>query len=464
MKHLYCLWLGIALSATASAQDSLFALPPNYLNSVERKAAQVSRRMEASTAKAITTLLKQEEKLFRKVQRINPAQAEHKFRQSLDSLHVLQKASRLSKLQLPAGAKQYIPSLDTLQNSLKFLEENKALLQSGKDKLQGAMSSVQSLQTSINNAAQIEQYIKAQKEALKAQLGQYTGLADDLKALNKEAYYYTQQFNEYKALLSDKKKAEKKAMELLAKSKPYQQFLQRNSQLAGLFSLPSSNADQQIEGLQTRSVVEETIRRQMGNSPQAKQAISQLMDKAKQAFDQYKDKLPDLSSSADMPDFKPNPMKRKTFLHRLELGGNLQFRKTSQYFPSNTEVAAQAAYKLNDKSNAGMGVAYTFGMGTGWEHIRFSHQAIGLRSFIDWKLKGSFFINGGAEGNYISTIRDANELKQWNRWKPSILIGLSKKYKISPKLKGNMQLLYDFMARQRQPYQNPIIIRFGYTK
>lgn len=171
-----------------------------------------------------------------------------------------------------------------------------------------------------------------------------------------------------------------------------------------------------------------------------------------------------MNTMADEPDFKPMPMKGKTFLHRLELGGNIQFQKRSQYFPSTTELALQAAYKLNGKSCVGLGASYAFGMGTGWNHIAFSHHSIGLRSFPDWKLKDNFYIYGGAEGKYISAIRNANDLKAWNQWKPSMLLGVSKKYKISPKLKGNIQLLYDFMAKQQMPISSPIILWLGYTK
>lgn len=451
-------------SLPASAQDSLFALPQNYLGSIEKKSEKVSNRIDASAEKAVSKLLRQEEKLYRKVKKISPEQAEGIFRKGLDSLRGLKTAMKSGKLQLPPGIKQHVPALDSMATSLKFLGGNQELLQGSKEKLQGAVSGIQSLQQSLDNAAQIERYIKEQKKVLKAQLAQFTGLSKNLQAISKDVYYYNQQVKEYKSLLSDKKKAEKKALELLSKSKIYKDFMQRNSQFSGLLGLPSTGGTAQIEGLQTRTMVEEALRQRVGNNPASRQAVSQLMDNAQQEFSKYKDKLPNMSTMSDEPDFKPNPFKSKTFLHRLELGGNIQFQKASQYFPSSTEIAGQAAYKLNAKGSAGLGVSYTLGMGTGWNHIRFSHQGIGLRSFLDWKLKGSFYVYGGAEAKYITTIRNGNDLKAWNNWKPSALIGISKKYKINAKLKGNIQLVYDFMARQQMPVSSPIILRLGYTK
>lgn len=143
---------------------------------------------------------------------------------------------------------------------------------------------VQSLQHSIDNAAQLERYIKEQKKALQTQLSQFAGLSKDLKAISKDAYYYNQQVKEYKSLLSDKKKAEKKAVELLSKSKVYKDFMRRNSQLAGLFGLPTAGVVPQIEGLQTRAMVEEAIRRRVGGSPDSQQAAGQAMDNASRNF------------------------------------------------------------------------------------------------------------------------------------------------------------------------------------
>lgn len=96
-------------------------------------------------------------------------------------------------------------------------------------------------------------------------------------------------------------------------------------------------------------------------------------------------------------------------------------------------------------------------MGTGWEHISFTHQGIGLRSYIDWKIKGSFYMNGGFEENYLS------HLTILSSWKSSALLGISKKYTINTKLKGNIMILYDFLASHTFPDTHSIKLRFGYT-
>jgi hypothetical protein len=85
----------------------------------------------------------------------------------------------------------------------------------------------------------VKAYIRERRQQLKAQLAGYTGFTKDLQKLNKEAYYYAQQLNEYKAVFKDRKKAEAKAMELIRSAPAFKDFMQRNSRLAGLFNLGS---------------------------------------------------------------------------------------------------------------------------------------------------------------------------------------------------------------------------------
>jgi len=65
--------------------------------------------------------------------------------------------------------------------------------------------------------------------------------------------------------------------------------------------------------------------------------------------------------------------------------------------------------------------------------------------------------------NYNSAFKNIEPLKNYNAWQTSALIGLSKKYQISKKLKGNMQLLYDFLAYRHVPVSQPVLFRVGYN-
>jgi len=451
----------LVVAADSSLQKAE-QLPGKYLSDVKKKSERVERLVNKRADKAVTRLLKQEKKMKARLWKVDSVAAQNIFAKSIDSLGSL-KSGLKNKItsKLPAGNSY----LDSLGGSLKFLEGKGALLGTSKEKLSGVTGSIESLQGKLQQADQIKAYIRQHKKELKEQLSKYTGFSKDLLKINKEAYYYGQQVNDYKAVLKDKKKAEAKAMELLKKMPAYNDFLRKNAQIAGLFNIGAagSNTAQRLESLQTRSQVEQMIQQRLGSDPAARQAVGQQMEQARTQINDLKEKFPDLDNAGDMPDFKPNPMKTKSFLQRLEFGGNIQFQKSNRYFPTTSDIAAQVGYQFHKNGTAGIGASYKLGLGSGWNNIAISHQGIGLRSFIDWKLKGSFFVNGGFEQNYVSTITHASQLVDWSGWQGSALLGLSKKYKVSAKLKGNIVLLYDFLAKQNTPSSSPIKLRLGYT-
>jgi hypothetical protein len=167
-------------------------------------------------------------------------------------------------------------------------------------------------------------------------------------------------------------------------------------------------------------------------------------------------------NGGDAPGFKVNDQKTKTFFQRLEVGANVQSQKARHYFPVTSDLGLSLGYRLNDRSVAGIGASYKMGLGTGWNSIRISHEGIGLRSFIDYKLKGSFYVSGGYEQNYRSTIRSVQELKDFSAWQASGLIGAGKWITLNKKAETHVQLLWDFMSHRQTPRAQPILLRIGY--
>ncbi|MGF6928958.1 myosin heavy subunit [Chitinophaga sp. W2I13] len=472
MKAIYQLTLLLfSCLCTAQAQDSLLqkanAIPGKYLSQVKQKSDKMERQITQRSEKALSRFMKQEEKLKRRLGRIDSLKANNLFAHSIDSLGSL-KSRMKGKLGKYSGALTQSggPYLDSLSNSLSFLKDSKGLLEKSKgvtDKLNGSLKSVDNLKDKLAQAEQIKAYIRERKQLLKDQLSQYTGFTKDLQKLNKEAYYYAQQLKEYKEVFKDKKKAEQKAMEVIKKIPAFNDFMQKHSQLASLFNIQGATASAaNLEGLQTRNQVEQLIQQRLGSGPNASAAVSQQMAEARSKFDELKSKFPDLDNAAEMPDFKPKEMKTKSFLQRLEFGSNIQFQRSNKFFPTTGDLAGQAAYKFHKNGSAGLGLSYKLGMGTGFDNIHFSGQGMGIRSFIDWKLKGTFFLNGGYEQNYQPDYAGVPE-GVGQKWTQSGLIGISKKYKINSKLKGNMMVLFDFLYNQHVPRTDPVKVRLGYN-
>ncbi|SFM85445.1 hypothetical protein SAMN05428949_1051 [Chitinophaga sp. YR627] len=439
------------ITVPSFAQDSI--MPRRYYAQLEEKTQKVNSLIRKKTQKSLNWLISREQLMRAKLNKSDPVAAHRIFDRSIDSL---QRLKSLAAANLPAKAKlgrQYNSYLDTLQVAAKFLPASADLQQK-----------VGQLQGSIGQSEQISAYIHERQRALKNQLAQYTMFTKDLQSLGKQAYYYQEQVREYTSILQDRNKAQEKAMALLRKSSAFRAFFQKHSVLSELFGTNNDvNAEQALEGLQTRSQVEQLIQQRIGNNPDARQAITEQVNQARDQFNAFKEKFPVLNNSAEMPDFKPNQMKTRRFLQRMEFGGNIQFQRASNWYPTMGDIALQAAYKFSEKGNAGIGLAYKLGLGS-LDRIAISSKGVGIRSFADYRIKNAFSLNGGLEMNHYAAFSHIAQLKNWNGWQRSALLGMRYTYKASPKLKGNITVLYDFLARQQAPFSEPLKIRFGYSK
>ncbi len=400
----------IAASFISFGQDSSTArVSLQYVDHLSATADRLEKKLDKQTTKALQQLQKQEDRMRRKLQKIDTLKANEIFGPAKEKLN-----KNLT------GAKQYIPSLDTLTSSLKFLEQNPQFLsaaKNAKEKLKQATEKMDGLKDKFQQAETIKKYLKERRQYLKDQLTQF-GFAKELKKINKQVYYYSQQLNEYKALLKDHKKAEKKAIELLSKTNLFQKFMRKHSELASLFRLPDPDnppSAASLAGLQTRAQVNGLIQQQIAaGGPNAQAQFQQNMQSAQSQLSQLKNKLGKMggnSSDDILPEgFRPNDQKKKSFLQRLEYGTNMQSQKATNFFPVTTDLGLSLGYKLNDRSIIGIGASYKLGLGSGWNHLRVSHQGLGLRSFIDWKIKGSFWLSGGYEQNYKAAFNSIAQL------------------------------------------------------
>ena len=193
------------------------------------------------------------------------------------------------------------------------------------------------------------------------------------------------------------------------------------------------------------------------------------MQAAQSQLSELKNKIAKLgsgSSDMEMPEgFKPNNQKTKSFFKRLELGTNIQSQKANGYFPTTSDLGVSLGYKLNDKSIIGIGGSYKMGWGQNIRHINITHQGAGIRSFVDYKIKGSFWLSGGYEMNYRSEFKSIEQLKSLNGWQQSGLIGISKVISLKTKFfkKTKLMLAWDFLSSQQVPNTQPVVFRVGYN-
>ena len=146
----------------------------------------------------------------------------------------------------------------------------------------------------------------------------------------------------------------------------------------------------------------------------------------------------------------------------MEYGINIQNQRSTNILPVTTDIAFTTGFKATDQIVFGGGISYRLGWGDNWNHISFSHQGVGFRSYVDMKLKGSIWISGGLEYNYMQEFRKWQDISNINTWQHSGLIGLTKKYKIGKK-EQKLQLLWDFLCYQQIPRGQALKFRIGYN-
>jgi len=443
----------------------LSELPSKYFKEVDKKIDLYSYRITGKTEKTLLKLSRWEKKIQVALEKVNPAAAQRLFGPGRTTF-----SSMLAKYQsgteiVEKSKARYDSYRDKLTTSLKYIEAKKTYLDSSILKpLLNASKKAENLELDIANTEAIEKFVKERKKELINETIKYLGKNKYLSKINKESYYYIETLRNYKELFKDPSKAEETAVKLLHEIPGFDKFLKQNGMIASLFGNGGSGNTQDIAGLQTSSSLSSMIQSKISaGGPNAQQVFAEKMKNVQNEISQLKDKVAKhggSTGSTEIPDFKPNPQKSKTFFQRLEFGVNLQTQRSSAYFPAATTFAGTVGYKLNSSGIIGFGFSYRLGLGD-WNKIKVTHEGVGFRSFIDWKLKGKIYISGGYEMQYNDAINSFAALKTQSNWQMSGLIGVTKKYSIGKMKKGNLQILFDFLSQTHLPKTSMIIFRTG---
>lgn len=461
---------GICDAQLDSTIESLQKIPTKYLSQVDGKIEKYSNRITSKTEKTLTKLSNWENKVKSLLEKASPETAQRLFGNNQTTFSTLLQKLKAGQTIAEGYKSQYDQYRDNLTTSIKYLEDQKDKLNDNLLKpVNDTRKKLSALEQDISNTEAVEKFIKEHKRQLINEATKYLGNSKYLTRIDKESYYYLETIRNYKEIFSDKKKAEEVATKILNRIPAFKKFTQENSWLAQLFGSPSSSgAVANLAGLQTRANVNALIQDRIASGgPNARETFSQNMQQAQAELTQLKNKVLKAggsSSEANIPNFKPNNQKSKTFFQRLEYGSNFQVAKPNTLTPNTADIGLSVGYKLNDKSLVGIGASYKMGLGT-IQRLSISHQGVGLRSFIDWKLKKQFFMTGGFEMNYNAQFKNLTQLQYRNDWQQAGLVGLTKKLNIKTKVfKGtSLQLLYDMLHRQHNPVSQPVLFRMGYS-
>ena len=363
-----------------SSSDKVFA-------SLNKKASSIESKLEKGTARYLAKLQKQENRLYKKLSKKDSALARQLFDGVEDKYTQLSNAPQ----HINKYSSTYSGHLDSLTTSLNFLKQKGFV---NNDHLESTLSKYNSLQVKLDQSENIKKYVSERQRLLKQQL-ESLGMVKEMRGFQKEAYYYQAQIREYKELWEDPSKLEQKLVEVVMKVPQFKEFFAKNSMLGALFPLPGNGAYPSSavpQGLQTRASVNQSLVDRFGSGPNTTQMLGENMQSAQTELSNLKNKINSYSSGSygnsstdpELPEgFKPNHQKTKSLFQRLEYGANVQTGRGSNYFPVTSDLGLSLGYKLSEKSSIGVGASYKLGWGKSGDHIKITHQGVGVRSFID---------------------------------------------------------------------------------
>lgn len=437
-------------------------IPANYYTKIEHKFSSIAGILTKKSLKYLQKFKRREDKFQNKMRQFNsPGSKDLVFETDRKYNDLF---NEVTSERTPDDVKltQYNSYLDTVSTAFFFLCKDRSL----PVKVKLPVFSLDKLKSRINQSDKIKEFLGERERQIHEVLSKCIKLPAALKKafqrVRKTNYYYSAEVNEIKNLLNDPKKLERKALAILNKLPAFKAFMRENGQLASLFQIPgNSNSIENLTGLQTIMSVQSLIQQNVSTGGiNASAQIQQFIGLAHNEIEKLKYKINEYgggNSDAAIPGFKPNSQKVKAFLKRLEYSADIQFSK----IPLTTGIGLGVGYKLNDKSVIGIGMSYKMGIGK-LAHIAITSQGIGLRSFMDWKIKKQVFVSGGYEMNFNTSFKNINQLKEFNAWQLSAFLGMSKKYRVSKKVRGELKLLYDLLANSHQPVSESLVFRMGY--
>jgi len=458
VRYIYLVGItGLILCSTSLLAQDTATYNKKLLEHIDKKYNGLTQLLSKNASKAIEQLQRQEKVLIAKLSKQDSSKAKQLQLSSTAAYNDLPNQLVQAKGNSVAAVRNYIPALDSVQAMMGFINGG------------NVVKSVAGLQDQIQIANYTNTFLQNRRQALQTALSG-TPLVKQLKQVQKTAFYYQQQVEAYRQTLKDPDKLQKLALTQLSKLDAFKAFFAKNSQLASIFRMGVAENEldaASINGLQTRQSMRAALQQFESAGANPQQFVQGQVQSASGELQTFKNKINNAVSGngeAGMPSFKPNTQKAKSFLQRIELGFNIQSLRPNGLLPVTSDLAFTLGYKLNSKSVIGVGLSYKMGWGNGISDMRITHEGFGLRSFVDWQIKGGFYISGGYEQNYMQSFNRLSALMNlpMSAWKQSGLMGISKKYKLGKK-KGTLQVLYDFLHFSNQVNTQPVIFRTGFN-
>ena len=270
---------------------------------MSERSAEYQIKLQESTTNYLNKLQDQEHKMQVQLEKVNPDAAKRVFENSQKIYEKLQNDLMHNSENVLKSCGKYVPGIDSAITSLKFLQLSgvgSTRIGDNLNQAKAALAKVKQLEDQFKKSDNVEEFLKQREEFLKQQLTAFH--VPGLDKYNQLAAYYAQQMEEYKQAWEDPTKMEAKAMNILNKIPAFQDFMQKNSMIAGLFNIPSDYATSGVAGLQTKEEVQKVMEQNMAlMGPKGAQGAQQNIGDGQSALASVRNKLNQGSSELAMP-------------------------------------------------------------------------------------------------------------------------------------------------------------------
>lgn len=202
----------------------------------------------------------------------------------------------------------------------------------------------------------------------------------------------------------------------------------------------------------------EAIKAQAANHFAGKEAELQT---AMNQTAKYKKKYASIGSLSEIPknDWLPrNGLKGKPFKERFRPGMNLGVRSNSDTVL--IDIYPTASYRITGRLEAGLGGIYRLRVSTNPFNFDQKDPVWGFAFFTVVKTFKSVFIR--IETDATSHAKSGNaELPAYRDWRWSFYTGVQTNFKISKRLLGNVQMLYNFDSNLKDGFPEKLTARVG---
>lgn len=454
--------------------------------------AKYEQRISRQQAKMLCKLQRQERRLTARLKRTDSTAYARLQSQHLtyDSITTIAKANTGKNIQRFSQKRH--PVIDTLKGIYNFLQSQAGNVNN--TEVTGNRNELSELQGKLNYQQYINELISQRTNALQSISGNNLGI---LKSIQKQVFYGKAKMKAYQQMAEDPGKLEEKALEYLQGQLDFEQAITQSTQTGGMQGMNNASPeDLEKMGYQTKRQVTQRLQQQLGDQygNMQQQVGGQVQDwqqnrtvnsiknttdnirETRNSLQQNQQAIGQLRNDGRQPLFKVNPMRGLPLSQRIEKQYNWQTtRPTLDGKPALLELAAMAGFKHTPNLSYGVGIATSIGLGQNWNNIRFSFEGLGLRSYAQWQWKYGFGAYAGYERVYkkaafitdqqqpnteLQSLATAHNTATYSE---SVLIGLTKRYKLNSKWDGSMQLLYDVWWKEKG-LRSPIVLRFATLK